>query len=238
MNHLTVFATKILGLTLLMTACDAPDAAAPAPTPEPFAGFIVYVADGVWNPATSEPPLTLEQTQRERWGLSDAEIASYRAEAAAFYEQRFGVDIDDPANAERVHVLSFGCDPRLAYRVVTMAGREVPPEGWPICDAGYLVTITDPNGFELGGEFAGLHAPVGASMSFGRYQIDTGGEPLDVAFRSLTPYVSDPYGAAAIRCEIDSPQLGVGEANLVFKLDQLPSGEFALMIRNVLTFDG
>lgn len=236
--------SSVLALALTLSAgCDQPDADADAdaatPTPEPYSGFVVYVADGVWDPADPNYTLpTLPDAQRELWGFSDADIQQYELDAAAFYSERFGIDVNDPANAERLMYAPFGCDPRLAYRVVTMAGRTVPPQGWPVCDAGYLLTIIDPAGFELGGEFVGLTAPAGASMAFGRYHIETDtDEALTIAFKSLSPYVNDPYGIAAIRCDLDSPQLGKGQANLVFKLDQTPTGEFALMIRNVLTFD-
>jgi hypothetical protein len=207
--------------------------------PDPWSGFIVYVADGQWNPA--DPNFvapTLEDVQRERWGLDDAGIAQFEQDATAFFVARFGIDIADPANAERLLITRFGCDPRIGYRVVMMADHVVPPEGWPMCDAGINVTVLDPAGFELGGELAGLSAPAGASMAYGRYQFETErGETIDVAFRAIAPYVNDPYGAAVIRCEIDSPQLGSGEAHLAYKFEQTPAGEFAVLIRNVLTFD-
>jgi predicted enzyme related to lactoylglutathione lyase len=226
----------------LGAACDPSNEDADASVrqpPEPYSEVVVYVADGVYNPADpSVVPPTLEQNQRELWGLSDAEIAQYEVDAFAFYSERFGIDVDDPANADRLSLTRFGCDPRLAYRVVMMAGRVVPPEGWPVCDAGYLLTITDPEGVELGGEFQGQTAPVGASMAFGRYHIETDtDEAITISFRAISPYIADPYGNSAIRCELDSPQLGEGEANLVFRLDQRPSGEFAFSIRNVLNFD-
>ena len=234
--------TLSLSVSLLLApACDRseePDAALQA-TPEPFSAFVVYVADGVWDPADPDAiPPTLEEIQRDLWGFDDGQIQAYEQEAAAFFLTRFGIDLADPALADSILYTPFGCDPRLGYRVVTMAGHTVDPEGWPMCDAGYLLTIIDPEGLDLGGEFAGQRAPAGTAMAFGRYTFETEREEtVTVAFRSLTPYVNDPWGAATIRCEIDSPQLGSGQANLVFKLDQTGDGRFAAMIRNVLTFD-
>ena len=234
-SFLSILST--LSVALLFVGCDAADEELLGAPPAPYTGLIVYVADGVWDPAgPDDPSLTLAETQREVWGLSEAEIEAFEAETTAFYAQRFGIDLDLDAPDASVQIRSFGCDPRLAYRVVAMAGREVPPEGWPVCDAGYLLTVVDPDGLELGGELAGSIAPAGASMAFGRYQIETDAEPLTVAFKAVTPYLSDPYGDSAIHCELDSPELGHGEAYLVFSLDQLMSGEFAVTIRNVLTF--
>lgn len=228
----------IAGL-MAVSGCDRAADDEPGAPPEPYSAMLVYVADGAWDPAlVDEDTLSLERTQREVWGLEDADIDAFESEVRGFYSQRFGLDVDDPEAGERFVITTYGCDPRLAYRVVVMSEREVPPAGWPVCDGGYLLTIIDPEGVQLGGEFEGQVAPPGASMAFGRYHIETDtGEVLSIGFRSLTPYVSDPWGNASIRCELDSPELGTGVANLVYRLDQLESGEFTLMIRNVLTFD-
>ena len=230
--------TALIALTT--AACDGGDAPAPAlaEAPAPYTNYLVFVADGVWNPADpSYTPQPLEEVQRELWGFDDEEIEAYAAKAAAFYLERFGVDILDPANAERVSVTEAGCDMRLAYRVVTMAGRAVPPEGWPLCSPGFTVAVTDPAGFELGGDWDGVLAPVGSSMTFGRYHIDTGDEPLIINFEAMSPYISDPFGNIVIRCAIDNPELGSGQANLALRIDQTTAGDISVQFRNVLTFD-
>ena len=227
-----------LALTLL-ASCDEGTEDKASATPDSYSALLIYVADGVWNPAdAAAAEATLERAQREVWGLSDEQIAAYELETKGFFVERFGLDLDDPANAERLQLIPFGCDPRIAYRVVTMAGRSVPAEGWPLCDAGYLLTVIAPEGVELGGDFEGRLAPSGSTFAYGRYYIDAGAEQdMRIDFRSITPYLADPFGVSAIRCEVDSAELGSGEANIVYKLDQLPDSQFQVMVRNVLTFD-
>lgn len=227
---------------LLGAACDdrGPDPAGAAPAPAGYSGYIVYIADGVWDPADpSVTTPTLADHARTTWGFSDGEFDQFNADARSFYSQRFGVDLDDPANAERLSVVTYVADDRVRYRVVTMANHEVPPEGWPVSDAGYLVTIVDPAGFELGGEFAGVFVPTGVTMVYGRYQFETDrGESIAIAFQSLTPYLTDGFGIGAFRCGLASEALGAGEAFGAFHLAQLPNGEFSSTVRNVLTFPG
>jgi hypothetical protein len=236
---MTTTPRTVILAALLSFACDeGSDPTHAAPAPAGYSDYLVYIGDGSWDPADpSYTPPTLADIQRDLWKYSDAEVQQFEADAAAFFLARFGVDVDDPANAERIVFGPALADPRALYRVVTMAEREVPPEGWPVSDAALLVTIVDPAGFELGGEFAGVTAPAGSTMTFGRYHITTDtGEAIEIDFRSLAPYTIDAFGAAVVRCEVSSALLGEGEGNAMFRLSQGLDGTFSVTIRNVLTF--
>jgi hypothetical protein len=228
--------------SLLVVACDdgnrGDDPIGAAPAPDDYSSYIVFIGDGTWDPADpSFTAPTMAEIQRELWNFSDAEIEQYEVEAKAFFAARFGIDIDDPANAERITFTSYAADPRMRYRIVTMANRVVPQEGWPVSDAAFLLIVADPAGFELGGEFAGFTVPAGTTMTYGRYHIDTGdGEPLLIDFQSLSPYALDAFGVGAIRCELFSDELGTGEANAAYRLIQKPDGNLELTASNVLTF--
>ena len=244
---MTTPSKTLLALALLVipsAGCDAgsdssTDSAAAAPAPDDYDHYIVYVAGGDYDPNDPDNPQpTLEQIQREVWGFSDAEIEAFEADAKAFYLERFGIDADDPANAERILLTTFTADPRARYRVATMSEHEVPTEGWPVSDGALNLVIVDPEGFELGGEFEGQHAPAGSFLSFGRYDIHLDdGEQLPIYFKSVSPIVVDPYGLGAFLCDLSSETLGEGQAYGVYQLTQQLDGTISAYGRNVLTFE-
>jgi hypothetical protein len=229
------------GLFALILGCDGgtSDDRAAAPPPDDYAHFIVLIADGTWDPADPDYHVpTLEEIQRDTWKFSDDDIARYEIDAKEFFVSRFGIDVDDPANADRMDFGPLVIDPRAGYRVVSMSNRAVPPAGWPLIDGSYVVTITDPEGLELGGEAAGIVAPVGSLLSYGRYAIATDdGEIIPIDFRSITPIVTAAGGLTVLQCELSSPEFGSGEAYAVGRQSQTTSGEFSFEIRNVLTFE-
>ena len=87
-----------------LLACDTGvDSDAAAPPPAGYSNYLVFIQDGSWDPADPDYPLpTREQVQRDIWKFSDAEIAQFEADAKAFFADRFGINVDDPANAERI----------------------------------------------------------------------------------------------------------------------------------------
>jgi hypothetical protein len=158
--------------------------------------------------------------------LLRGDIQQFEADAKAFFFDTYGIDVDDP-----IFFSPQAVDPRARYRVVSMTDRVV-------TDSAYILTIVDPAGFELGGEFVGIVAPVGASMAYGRYHIDTGeDEPIMIDLQSVSPYVTDPFGMVALRCDVFSEQLGSGESYVSGRYLQEPDGDFVTRINNVLTFE-
>lgn len=214
------------------------DAGSVAPAPENYSTFIVYVADGSWDPAdTSYVPPTLEELQRDSWGWGDAEIATFEADAKAFFNSRFGIDVDDPANEGRLTFVPVVLEPRARYRVVTMSDRDVPPEGWLLSDGSFQVVFQDPAGYELGGDLPGIVVPAGGFLTWGRYQIETGDEPIEIWFKSLSALVADATGLGSFRCELESEDYGAGISFGVFRQIQDTNGDIAFDIRNTLTFE-
>ena len=230
----------IIPLLASLLACDAPsdESSGPAPAPNGYSEYLVFIQDGTYDPADPNFELpTKDSHQRDTWKFSDAEITQFEADAKAFFIDRYGVDVDDPANADRITYDFYIVDPRADYRVVTMANRAVPPEGWPVSDAYYGVIITDPAGYALGGEFTGFTAPVGSALAYGRYQIETDtGESIPIAFQSASPFTFDAFGNMSFRCELRSDELGSGEASGIWHGTQASNGDFRVDLRNVLTF--
>jgi hypothetical protein len=228
----------LLGSLSVIACDDRQDPVNATPAPNGYSNLVVFLGDGTWDPADPNfTAPTMEEVQREKWGFSDAEIQQYEADAKAFFVERFGLDVDDPANADRLLWTPYAADPRMRYRVVSMANHVVPAEGWPVTDSAFLLSVVDPAGFELGGEFAGVMVPVGTRVTYGRYWFDTGeGDPISIDFRSIHPYGVDAFGVIPVRCELSSEQLGSGIANATGLLSQEPGGNFSLSAGNVLTF--
>lgn len=169
-------------------------------------------------------------------GLSDEEIEESRQQAIAFYQQRFGLDVNDP----RLYFTGFQIDPAVNYRAVMISGeiRRTPRrDGYPIVDGGWGLAVMDPEGVDLGGEFEGVHVPAGTLFAKGTYLIKGGkhGKDITVNYRSRGPM--QPVGTGGvIDCEISHPDLGQGVAWGYFELHALPNNLTTAQVRNVLTF--
>jgi hypothetical protein len=228
-----------LSLSFALLACDDGERVG-NPPPQEYSIAITLVADGIYDPADPNGPVqpTLEQVQREDWGFDDAAIAQWGADANAFFLDRFGVDVDDPALADRISVGDYVVDSRANYRVISMSDRMVSPAGWPTSDASRAIFVLDPAGLELGGEFEGVVAPVGSALTFGRYVIHPDeGEPIHIDFQSANYMPITNVGTGVAHCELFSDTLGVGEAFVGFHFTQLPDGRFSSDYRNVHLFE-
>jgi hypothetical protein len=204
--------------------------------PEGFDQLLVYMATGVYDPddPNYEAP-DGDFWHREIMGRSDEEIEQNRNEAIAFFQERFGID---PSTHEGVSFMSFMFDPRNEYRAYVVSGREVLPEGWVIRDGGWNMTVTDPEGITLGGEFEGKHVPEGTMVVFGDYNIDTGGDPIIIHYQSGEPIIPSETGAIYFLCELISEDFGNGLAQGISAPKALEDGLTQANVRNVLTFPG
>ncbi len=228
-------------LLATLAACDGAEAEPTGnPPPQDYSTAITLIADGAYDPADPNGPVqpTFEQVQREAWGFDDAAIAQWSADADAFFLDRFGIDVDDPALVERISVGDYVVDSRANYRVIAMSDRLVPPEGWPTSDASRAIFVIDPAGLELGGEFEGIVAPAGAALTFGRYVIHPDeGEPIHIDFQSANYMGFTTVGTGVAHCELFSDTFGVGEAFVAFRQTQLQDGRFSSDYRNVQLFE-
>ena len=248
------FVTLALWLTLTLFAATSPATGAPVPpTPEGFDQFAVFMATGVFDPTSPNPDPEITGCsfmfcdapyfQEVVMGWNPTEIAAEEAAARLFFWERFGIDVDDLVASGRINFLPFSIDPRIEYRVYHMAGFRVPAGGWEVRDGGFLVIVVDPEGIELGGEFAGERAMAGSSMAIGAYNILTtrpNGQPgEEIVIRYKTPGPSVPVdGPIGFVCEIEEEAWGSGLAQgFIFHVPQ-PDGRLRFNIRNVLTFPG
>lgn len=237
-------------VALLMAALTASAVAGSFPftkatNPAGYQKFLVYMANGTYDPDDPNyTPPTGEFFQKQIMGRSDAQIADQRAQALAFFKQRFGLD---PANGD-VEITPFMFDPRNNYRAYVVGGETVPSTGWVVRDGGFNATVTTDTVLHgTYGGAAGKTVPAGTSVVFGDYNIDRrnrGGHsqpPLLLHYQSQQPIsVPDQDGIQHFRCELIDPvtgQHGVAQGVIAPPRDA-GGNQIQVGIRNVITFPG
>ena len=151
----------------------------------------------------------------------------------------------------QISAVSCSCDtpsdPRFTYRNYVAARKRAPADGWYVYDGGWVVIVVDPNGYTLGGEWAGFHVEPNALIFFGNYQvIETNKRGkvknrVNIFYRSSGPVNFDVRGEASFRCDLnldgpDFPNGAQGVAQGYSTLLQLGPSLFKVNLRNVLTF--
>ncbi len=233
------------------------EASPPPPIPTGFSDdFRVFLGTGVIDFAEQpEPPFVdcvngycdSDYFHRVVMGRSDAEIAELEQMSKDFFLQCFGIDVDNLANSDRIAFRNFLFDPRTNYRNYVAAGKNVPADGWFIYDSGWGITVTDPNGYTLGGEFDGDHVSQNTLLFFGNYHVvetDDSGDiqnRVNFFYRSASPVVFDAQGEASFRCELslDGLDFSTGVHGMAQGLTAIyPIGPTSIKFtsRNVLTF--
>lgn len=253
---LTLFCTFALALALFVTVGTkdsvwANDVKSFVKTPEGFGKFLVFMGAGTYD--MDDPDFELPDGlffQEEIMSRTQDEIDQKESDAKEFFKNRFGIDVDDPENEDRVRFRSFIMDPRNEYRAYVISGLRVPPEGFVVRDGGYLALLIDPEGFTLGGEFDGELTPFGTMFVFGDYNIDISSSELSqklgrdniiIPYKSGYPVVIEVNRSIfdqrlMFQCELDSEEFGSGIAQGVSGGLTLDNGMFRANIRNVLTF--
>jgi hypothetical protein len=220
-------------------------------TPVGHDKYMVLMANGIYDP--NDPnytPPDFEIFARDIMGWDDAEIAANQEKAKAFFARRFGIDPESPEHAGRVMMVPFMIDPRWQYRVYNSSGNYVPRQGWVIRDGGFQLIALDTNGVDLGGEFAGVHAPQGAIAAFGEYNILV--EPalhktprkIVIHYESRKPVLQnsgfplDRSGKGTLIAPLDvyHPEWGHGWAFAHITDEVLPDGKQQTNNRNIVTF--
>lgn len=263
-KQLAVFGlvTAMAGVGLVVSQSSAAGALFWTPPPQGFYSYITYTANETYDPST--PPADPRFTncgqgvcsgdffQEEIMGRTPAEVAALEANAKAFILARFGLDVDDPALAGRIFFTDFMIDPRGGYRARVISGMRVPRSGYRVWDGGWNMVVLDPNGVELGGEFAGRTAPAGSLIVFGEYAIDTrrrrGRRYINISYRAGSPVeFGQSSGLGAFSCELlygrqEATQLydlsvehrGLAQGTVTFQPQ--PNGEVRDNWRNAITF--
>ena len=229
----------IVALVMLLAVGATTASAQGVASQQPPAGFdtmLVYLGTGVYDAADPnyEAP-DADYWHREIMGRSDADIAQNRADALAFFAERFGLD---PETQDGLAFTDFMVDPRNEYRAYVSSEVAIPSEGWVVRDGGWRLAVTDPDGLTLGGEFAGTHVPQGAFFVFGEYNIDVpGGDDIIIHYRSGSAIIGTDSGMM-FRCDLWHAEWGDGLAQGLSAPRTLEDGRTQANIRNVLTFSG
>jgi hypothetical protein len=214
------------------------------PPPDNFGFKLVYMADGVFDPATGPTDEELaDWFHKDVMGRTDAEILAEQQKALAYFEAQFGLDL------ELEEVRPFGLDPRIEYRAYKITGYRVPPEGWVVRDGGFIVNL--PAGTVLHGEYGGeegITLPSDGFIVFGEYNIEVTGpgagrdpENIIIHYESESPIVPSPDFGTAFLCRVTSDSFddhGGGLAQGVFQHHTTADGRQVSNIRNIITFPG
>ena len=212
------------------------------PAPLGYVKYLVFMANGVLpeNEVFIFGQDAVDLFHKAIMGRSDEEVAAHGVEAAAFFWNRFGIDIDDPS----VLFSPVYFNPANNYRAYTVSDESVPREGWVVEDGGWIVltfaTIT------LGGDegFAGIEVPADTIFLYGDYSIEKTHQrrrrqrrPITIHYEAGSP-VLPPANAAdqrSFQCLLTSEAFGSGLAQGI--VAPLVDGGLAQQnFRNVLTF--
>ncbi len=248
--------TMLLGTFCMIVLATSAEAHRP-PIPTGFThDFRVFMSTGVVDDVTQpEPPFVDcfralcdgEYFHKVVMGRTEAETAALDELAKNFYLDRFGIDVDDPINAGRILFQRYTLDPRMNYRNYLAAGKKIPAEGWHIYDGGWVIVVTDPNGYTLGGEWEGYHTEIGTLLFFGNYHImetNSAGRvvnEVDIYYRAGGPLNPDTGFDASFACELslDGQDFPTGVQGIAQGITSaVPVGETGtkITVRNVMTF--
>ncbi|WP_133719085.1 hypothetical protein [Methylocaldum gracile] len=225
------------------------------PVPEGYDSYFVYIANGLFDPSQPSPDPNVTNCdpmtnlcdgyyyQHEIIGRTDEEITQREQQAKDYFRDRFGVDVDDPANQGRIFFKMFQMDPRINLHIIAAAGEKLPPEGWNVRDGGWIAMIMDPNGFDLGGELgAGQHVPMGTFFVFAEYSIQVTDQhshknrkPIVLQVHSVRPQIP---GSQGFQCELIHKDHGLGLVQGWAEAIMRPDGLTKMNITGVLTFPG
>lgn len=232
----------------------SPETCTPQATPEPFRHFLVYSAQGIYNPMgepfpegcfPGDPLLTLGSCTdtetvflKKIMNFTEEEIAAEEVKAREFFMERFGLDVEKLSEQGRVSMVPVRVDPRQQYTAFVIGGECVPEEGYEVRDGSFFLTITDPEGVELGGEFEGQMAPATSFMLFGHYNVlIKGPNAREEIIRYKSTMASMPsQGFIILTCELQHPVWGEGLLQGLASTEMLGNGQVQGIIRSVLTF--
>jgi hypothetical protein len=216
------------------------------PPPDPFTTFAVFIADGVVPPGVNPAAVGDLSFYTDVMGWDQAEIDAWRADKMAMTEVRWG--IPDPESNPNVVVQIGTTSPAIGYHAVAWSDRKVPEEGWPIREGFLNMVVTNPAGLDLGGEFTGIHVPMGTIIGGGgMYNLqvtdkhgNATGEEIVLDFDTQEPMWLNPSNHFAFGfgffCELNSEEYGDGLAQGIITLIPQPDGSLKTNARNVVTF--
>ncbi|MGE3885493.1 MAG: hypothetical protein AB7H81_03605 [Vicinamibacterales bacterium] len=243
----TRVALLVLPTLLMAVPAMAQGRQAASPTPDGFVKYMVFMQNGIFDPATPDTETSAEFYQKQIRGRNDAEIAEHRAEAAEYFLARFGLDFRGTDADSGAVFFGFMDARRNNYRAYTISEDRVPSEGYLVDGGGWMFMVTNPAGVMLHGQYggaAGLWVPPGTAGVFGEYVVHrTAGEsgqprePIVMRFQSERPIISRADGVVSFQCALRHPVWGEGVAEGVAVPPKvLPDGRIQVAVRNVVTF--
>ena len=246
LRTIALVAVSALAGAALATTMAGEDTAGGSPaTPAPLgkAKYIVYLADGVLDPAEAVQPRG-DYFQREIMKRTPEQIAQNKAEAVAFFRERFGLDFSSGDSIPGATLIASLYSPKMNYRAYTVSGESVPSTGWEVHDGGWLVMV-GAGGTTLHGTWGGPEGkavPEATTIPFGDYHIAVEGsdgsprDPIVFHYQAIAPVPLRSGANPLFACELYSPEFGNGEAFAVIDMRPRPDGQVHMRIRNVLTF--
>ena len=260
-SSLTLFG--LLALTLLVISppveAEAPDKHGWLfhPLPEGFTMYMTFMGTGLYDLESPHPEIPSCSQQLcvgdyffdEILGLDEAAKEDWYQQAVTIWSTRFGIDPDDPQWAGRVTAIPFYADPRNEIRAYSMAGTRIHRQGWEVLDGGWLLIVTDPEGVELGGEYAGFHVGPNTVFGRGKYLVRARTRhgrflaDIEIDYQARGPIGFAPGFPFVGNCEIisttingESVNWGLGQAQPSQVALLMPTGESKLSYRNILTY--
>lgn len=244
-----LFISSLLVGVLVIIGLGMAYGGSPAPTPQGFDKYLVYMGAGLYDPGVPPPEGDLAMWfHKEIMGRSDDEIAELKAEAEEYFEDQFGPGLPE--------TMAFGLDPRNEYRCYIISGEWVSSQGWVVRDGGFMTMVPDDGngGTTLYGEWGGAvgkWVPAGSILVYGDYNIKREGpgnpqgearrpkiEPLIIHYHSASPIIFHPYEPGMkFQCVLVNEDFGMGLANGTSNPITI-DGKTQANIRNILTFPG
>ena len=144
-----------------------------------YTGYTSFLSNGEADPTVPNPDgvsgcfeflCSGDHFQIEIMGRTLVEVSSIEQDASRYFRDRFGVDVDDPANAGKLFLRRFYEDPRAELRVCVISGKFVPRSGWRVhSGGGQLVFLAE---LPLGGEHVGETAAADSTLECSAYLLE------------------------------------------------------------------
>lgn len=229
-------------------------------------GFLVFMANGVYDP-TEPPPVSTSGDYFDEviMGRDAAEKAARQTRALDYFIDRFGVqfllvprtpiaggdlvgialDPTSPTGVNENVILVHGYqDTRWGYTAHVIGGERVGRRGRKVHDASYNMVVVDPAGFTFHGTWggaSGIAVAAGTVAVNGEYLIEhprRSRRDIHITWESTDP-IFDAFDPAGITfdCAMHSERWGDGIAlGRQFIRPVGATGDVQAIIRNVLNF--
>lgn len=220
-----------------------------------FRAILMYIADGKYSqlspnpkvPNCSGPSCDGAYFWREVAGLSDNIRRIETENAKKFFNDGWGIPVDEYVRDGKITFIDMYGDPRLNYRCRIMEGMKIHRFGWEVHDQAFMViTLQD---LKLGGKFgAGRTVPAASFVVTGQYYIERSRivkgrvvgtkEFVKLRYESVDPVYPPVDGKSMASCTITESFWGTGVALVSFNAETPSDKPTKFFGRNVITIDG